>query len=320
MVDKCIHDPVTGGAVRIVEAMARIQLRNILFSTDFSPNTQVALQYAMAVARRFESRLFLAHVIPTDSYRLAPPQDAQTVSQWVRREAEEQMAALMVTGILRDVPHQVLLGEGSLWPTLAGMIDENEIDLIVAATHGRAGVGKLFLGSVAEEIFRHAKCPVMTVGPHTSSSAPREANFRRIIYATDFSAHSQHAAAYAFALAQEFQAHITLLHVVREVTDPSAESIGGVREALEDRLRLLVPPEAELWCKPEVVVGFREPAEMIRALAETRQAELIVLGVRGEVRFAGHRPAGTAYKVVCNAPCPVLTVKGQDIGLLSKSA
>jgi nucleotide-binding universal stress UspA family protein len=298
--------------MRSVETNTQVQLRDILFATDFSPNSQVALDYAIAVARRYESRLFVAHVITPDSAGLAPPQDSRKVSQWVRQDAEEKMAGILISGVLRDVPHQVLLAQGAVWPVLSDMIENKEIDLVVVGTHGRTGVGKLFLGSAAEEIFRFAKCPVMTVGPRASGKAPREVDFRRILFATDFSPHSLHAAAYAFALAQEFQARLTLVHVVRDAIDPATESIFETREIHEGRLKMIIPPEAELWCKPEFVVGFGDPAETILDQIEARRADLVVLGVRSGDMLTGHGPAGIAYKVVCKAPCPVLTIREES--------
>jgi nucleotide-binding universal stress UspA family protein len=102
----------------------------------------------------------------------------------------------------------------TLWSNLAKAIQEKKIDLIVMGTRGRSGVGKFLLGSSAEEVFRQAPCPVLTVGPHSPAKAPHE--FTRIVFATDFSPESVAALPYAVSLAQECQAHLTLLHVVAE--------------------------------------------------------------------------------------------------------
>lgn len=75
------------------------------------------------------------------------------------------------------------------------------------------------------------------------------------------------------------------------------------------RLRELVPPEADMWCNPEFVVGFGSPADGILKVSTEGQADLIVLGVRRSTNFPGHLPPATAYKVVCQAQCPVLTVR-----------
>jgi nucleotide-binding universal stress UspA family protein len=81
-------------------------------------------------------------------------------------------------------------------------------------------------------------------------------------------------------------------------------------EYFSKRLRDLLPEEAELWCEPEIIVEFGEPADVILRVADKTQAEVIALGVRRAGTFPGHLPPATAYKVVCQAHCPVLTVRG----------
>ncbi len=288
----------------------RVQLRNILLATDFSSASAAALDYALSVARRYDSRLYVAHVISTDICRMVAPEAVLGVSEQARRYAEQQMANLLVSGRLRGVPHQVLLAEGELWPTLSEMLPKHEIDLVVVGTHGRTGIRKLLLGSTAEEIFRLAPTPVLTVGPRTQIEVPSEAGLRRILYATDFSPDSERAAAYALSLAQEHQAQLTLLHVLKEPVEASPQNAALLQSFFARRLRGLVPAEAALWCDPELAIESGSPAEAILKAALDRQADLIVLGVRRTANFPGHLPPATAYKVVCQAHCPVLTVRG----------
>lgn len=256
--------------------------------------------------------LYVAHVIRTDPFQPGLPGTAKNfLSQTVRR-AEQEMANLLISGVLRGVPHQVLLGQGALWESLARMIRDNDVDLVVVGTHGRTGVRKVVLGSVAEEIFRRASCPVLTVGPKVPVSAPHEIEFRRIVYAADFSPASDRAALYALSLAQEFGARITLLHAVGDSELPSPRELEAVRRSILDRLKTLVPAEAEAWCEPEFAVCFGSAADAILQNAEQPPADLIVLGVKKTASFPGHMPPGTAYRVVCQAPCPVFTVRAED--------
>ncbi|MBI3664084.1 MAG: universal stress protein [Acidobacteria bacterium] len=293
---------------------SRVSLKNILLATDFSHSSDAALAHAATIARRYDAKMFVAHVIRPDAYQLVPPEATTVTLEQTRRYAEQQMASLLISGRLRDIPHQVLLGTGELWPVLSDMLSQHEVDLIVVGTHGRTGVRKLLLGSAAEEIFRMAPCPVLTVGPKVvlleGALAPDPLGRKRFLYATDFTAHSERAAAYAVSLAQENQAHLTLLHVVQEAADASPHNRARMVEFFRKRLRGLLPEEAELWCEPEVVVEFGEPADAILKVAGETQAELIALGVRRAGTFPGHLPPATAYKVVCQAHCPVLTVRG----------
>ena len=297
------------------QSTAHVSLRNILLATDFSHSSDAALAHAASIARRYDAKMFVAHVIRPDVYQLVPPEVTTITLEQTRRYAEQQMAGLLISGRLRDIPHQVLLGTGELWPVLSELLGLHEIDLIVVGTHGRTGVRKLLLGSAAEEIFRMASCPVLTVGPKVelpegAALAPAPLSRRRFLYATDFTAHSERAAAYAVSLAQENQAHLTLLHVVQESAEVSEHNRARMVEFFNKRLRALLPDEAEMWCEPEIIVEFGEPADTILKVARETRAEVIALGVRRAGTFPGHLPPATAYKVVCQATCPVLTVRG----------
>lgn len=297
----------------VVDGKTRVALGNILMATDFSAHSAAALRYALSVARRFDSRLYVAHVVQPEI--LQPPMlgaVAPSVETMVRH-AEQQMADLLVSGQLRGVPHQVLIGRGSLWPVLEGIIREHEIDLVVVGTHGRTGVQKLLMGSVAEEIFRLAPCPVLTVGPHVRGRAAADpeapAELRHIVHATDFSPASARAAAYALSLAQEYQARLTLLHVIEDASAETEHARAVLREATLRKLKAMVPVEAELWCQPEYAVEFGERAGRILEVLANRGADVVVVGIRRVGNFPGHLPPATAYKVAARAPCPVLTVR-----------
>jgi nucleotide-binding universal stress UspA family protein len=301
-----------------VNGKSRIALQSILFATDFSSASEQALGYALGIARRYDAKMLLAHVIRPDVYQLVPPEALTVTAEHARRFAEQQMSRLLVSGRLRGIPHQVLLGTGELWPVLSEFLEKHEVDLIVVGTHGRTGVRKLLLGSVAEEIFRLAPCPVLTVGPHAAPPAPSENGgagvLRRILLATDFTLHSARAAAYAFSLAQEHMARLALLHVVQETPERLPQNQARVQEFFQRRMAELLPPEADLWCQPEFLLEHGSPADVILRVAGSEppdsRADLIVLGVRKAANFPGHLPPATAYKVVCQAPCPVLTIRG----------
>jgi len=289
---------------------ARVSLQNILFATDFSSSSEAALPYALSVARAYDSQVYVAHVIRPDLFQLVPPEEAETLQKSTQRHAEEQMAGLLISGRLRDVPHKVVIREGPLWAITQELIDEYQVDLVVVGTHGRTGARKLLLGSAAEEVFRLSPCPVLTVGPHVSGAPPPRAHIRRLLLATDFSAQSERAASYALSLAQEHEAHITLLHVVKEARDLSDRNRAVLVEFFTRRLQGLLPAGADLWCQPEIRVEFGEPSEVILQSAVEEESDLLVLGIRRSGNFSGHLPPATAYKVVCQSLCPVLTVRG----------
>lgn len=294
----------------VQEVSKRVSLSKILVTTDFSPESDRALDYALALARRYDARIYLAHVIAPDPFLYAEPALAEATYEKVRQAAEQGMADILVSGKLRGIPHEVLLEEGQVWQTLEQMIQKHEIDLVVTATHGRGKVHKVLIGSVAEEIFRQANCAVLTVGPRVKGEPAREVELKNILFATDFGAGAEKAAAHAFSLAQEHGARLTMLHVIQEATAFTEESVRRQREFNIEKLEQLVPEGAENWCKPVFRATFGEAAEEIITMARETNADLIVMGAKARKNLAGHVPGTIAYNVVVKAGCPVLTVRG----------
>jgi nucleotide-binding universal stress UspA family protein len=293
-----------------IESAKRVLLTKILVTTDFSEVSDRALDYAIALARRYDARIYLAHVITPDPFQFAEPQLAQATYEKVRQAAEEGITDILISGQLRGVPHEVLMEEGNVWPTLDRLITEHEIDLVVVGTHGRGKVQKILIGSVAEEIFRQADCAVMTVGPGVKGDTAKEVDLRSILFATDFGPGAEKAAAHAFSLAQEHDARVTLLHVIESAAAYTEESVARQREINISRMKQLMPFGSENWCKPEFRVTFGSAVEEILIAARESRADLIVMGAKARRSLAGHVPLTIAYNVVTKAACPVLTVRG----------
>jgi nucleotide-binding universal stress UspA family protein len=296
--------------MKTLEAGKRIALNNILFATDFSPHSNAALPYALAIARQYGAKLFGAHVVPSEDYLFTGPESWPAHIQ--QKEQLRQEVAARLEAQLRGVPHEALFGVGDVWNVLSQLTGKHDIDLIVVGTHGRTGARKLVMGSIAEKIFRQAACPVLTVGPKVVRQQKSVAEFNQILLATDFGDESVAAAPYAISLAQEHQARLALLHVLERphvgVVDLESNSDFLVR-----RLQELVPKDAEPWCHPEYFVQFGPPAERILEFCATRGVDIIVMGVRpthGTVSTVTHLAHTTAQHIVAHATCPVLTVRG----------
>ena len=292
--------------------MPQILFSRILLATDFSPSSMAALPFAVAIARRFGSKLYLAHVISAEAFSVVPLSELDSALENIRAHVEEQMAALRAMALLSGITHEVLVESGDIWPVLSAMVEKHNIDLIVIGSHGRRGIEKLLLGSTAEEILRLAPNPVLIVGPESSVSPEAETSLRRILYATDFSSESEPAMHYAYHLSREYGASLVFLHVVEDAwKEPLSTSM---QPADFFRLRLLENHWAfeETGIEPEIRVEFGQRADSILEVAEKLQIDLIVLGVRGtsHPRITAHLPGPTAYDVVSRARCPVLVVRG----------
>ena len=287
-----------------------VSISKILVTTDFSPVSDHALDFAIALARRYDARIYLTHIITPDPFQFAEPQLAQATYEKVRQAAEEGVTDILISGKLRGIPHEVLLEEGNVWPTLENLIRKNEIDLVITGTHGRGKVQKILIGSVAEEIFRKADCAVLTVGPQVQNGQKAEVELNHILFATDFGPGAQKAAAYAFSLAQEHNAALTLLHVIESAAAYTEESVARQREINVMRMKKLMPEGSENWCKSEFRATFGAAVEEILIAAKECKADLIVMGAKARNSLAGHAPMTIAYNVVSKAICPVLTVRG----------
>jgi nucleotide-binding universal stress UspA family protein len=229
----------------------------------------------------------------------------------LRYEAKHAMDTFVRSAPLAGVRYEVVLEKGETEPVFQDMVKNHAIDLVVIATHGRGGLKKLLLGSVAEEIFRSVTCPVLTIGPDVKRSELAAGKLRRIIYASDLTAASLHALPYALSLAADYGAQLSSLHVIEEITSiPLYYRERAMRDAREE-LEKLAPAGAGLACEPQVVVVTGDPAEKILQLASDLEADLIVMGARhqGSARLMAHLPWACTHKVICHAACPVLTVR-----------
>jgi nucleotide-binding universal stress UspA family protein len=302
--------------VKLMSSTSLISLKNILFATDFSSSSEAALPFVQAIACRYEAKLFVVHVLTPVTYPANDPQTAEATAEAIESRARIEMQRLETA--LNGVPNEIRIERDfAVWPTVRRILDEKEIDLVVVGTRGRTGARKLLMGSIAEEIFRQSQAPVLTIGPLVRIRVPEAAQFHRVLFATDFTPESLAAAPYALSLAQENQARLTLLHVAREPSPAGGmEDTAPSAATLLHQLGELVPADAESWCQTDTTLEYGDPADRILAVAAEACADLIVLGVRSahvHLGAATHLGRAVAHKIVAQAACPVLTVRGHAL-------
>ncbi len=286
---------------------APVKFERILVATDFSPSSEKALHHAIAIARHFDSTLYLAHVVSSLGFVLAGPDTAVAASEAAWRDARRLEDRLDSAGILTGVKHEIAVREGKVWEEIERMVTDHDINLIVLGTHGRTGLRKLVLGSVAEEIFRHATCPVLTVGPSAPAESAVNAGLQHILFATDFSSESLEALPFAIRASREQNAKLTLLHVVEHLGGEAGLDPERVIQSLEMRLRQLLPAEYDGEYECRVEMGQIEDA--ILDVAEQERADVIMLGLKKPATYIDHLGWLHAYRIVCGAHCPVLTIR-----------
>lgn len=280
-----------------------ISLQRILFATDFSEASMQAMPYAIAIARDFNAKLFLLHVVPPEDYA-SGCKSFEEAAQIACRDAKVKLDTVLQSASCRDIDCETEVGSGDIWLGLSEFMQRQAIDLLVMGTVGRRGAKKVFLGSVAEEAMRESRCPALTVGPQIT--APPSTDIEQILYATDFSDDSLAGLPYALSFAERYASRLVLVHALEGLSE--SPYLDGRMATVH--LRELIPSRLSAGA-PEVIVEIGSPANVIIEAAEKVAADLIVIGARGAgslPRLASHF-GSVAHKIVCRAPCPVLTAR-----------
>lgn len=302
-------------AMQSSQSGKRALFENILLATDFSPSSESALLHSLGIARRYQARVIVAHVVNTSGAKLLGHEAVERAVNDAWRDAHAEMTNQLIAGRLEGIQHEVVVTQGEVWEELSKLIDKYKADLLVTGTRGRTGVWKLLLGSTAEKIFRNSTIPVLTIGPRIATGVPPESGPKRILYSTGFAAHSVQAGKYAFSIARQQQAKLAMIHVAKDFPEDSQPMRAQLERDSRHRLESLIPPDAGLESAPEIFVDFGNPAEAILKVSDHWTPDLVVLGLRPLEDESGKRATwATAYNVVCNAKCPVLTVRTHEQG------
>jgi len=138
-----------------------MKIATILYPTDFSVSSEAALEVATAVAQRSGARLVITHVKNDDA-----PTRASTDSISIPSDVDETSLTRMLDEIHptdANVEHKHVLLSGDPAEEILRLAERERADLIVMSTHGRTGLSRMLLGSVAESVVRRARCPVLTL-------------------------------------------------------------------------------------------------------------------------------------------------------------
>jgi len=264
----------------------------IMLATDLSFSVEGLVPYVMETARVYGSKVLAVHV---------------RTNEWGELQEE---AAVRLKNQLGGIPHEVIIKDGDVQSELLTFVQQECVDLVVVGTHGRTGIGRALLGSVAEAIFREAPCPVLTIRSQMLRPGAEPPTVKEVLLATDLTSVSAEATRYAVALAQENHCGLNILHVLPQSDEAIAIAQQRVTEALR-RLEEAVPRGTHLWCDPYCLVEEGNPAEKILEVASKYSVNMIVLGIRPHsLGLATHLARRTAHRVVVGATCPVLTVRG----------
>jgi len=299
-----------------------LDIKKILFPTDFSRCSRQAFGHALFLAEHHEAQLQLFHAVilheddPGDPQRHFP--EAQELLVKLFEIADSRLGSLVE--LHKD--HPVALEEfRTRGVSPAGLIlehaREHDVDLIVMGTHGRRGPSRFLLGSVATQVVRASTAPVLTLR-ELDESRPLEA-IGSILVPIDFSGHSRTALRHATELARTYSAELRLIHVVQQPNYPyfyapvpampPAGQIQGLHERGHEALERLVREEGDTTLHHRLEVVDGHPASEIVAHAESGRCDLIVTASHGLTGLDRLLLGSTSEQVVRTSPVPVLLVK-----------
>ena len=293
--------------------------KKIVVGTDFSPLSQVALDAAVQVARRFDaSVLHVVHVLNTSSAAAVfpyavPEAQLAMVYQEGEARAKSRLADIPIDFDEARIKREVRLGLPAR--VLSEIAAEDSADLVVVATHGFGPIRRTILGSVSGALIRSAPCPVLVVGEARRGMGA----FGTVLAAVDLSKVSEDVLKNAFAMSQG-GGHIVALSMYehplatydegdllpRYMSDAEIAAVGERhRETVQKLIDRVEHPDVDVRVE---VLSKAPPPVVLLETAGLIEPDLIVVGTSGHNAWHRMIIGSTATKVLAEAPCPVLVV------------
>ncbi|MFZ0639511.1 MAG: universal stress protein [Candidatus Acidiferrales bacterium] len=293
-----------------------LPIKRILCPIDFSEFSLRAYRSALSLAEHYRAKLVAQHIVemwryPSATFAISAGLYDQ-FRQALRESGAEQLQEFVKQHTPDEIHPELVVQEGTAPDFILAFAQAQKIDVIVMGTHGRRGFDRLMLGSVTDRVMRAAPCPVLAVckPPHDSMAAGKEPghirHLSRILFCTDFSGNSARALDYALSAAAEYNAELTLLHVLEEVPSPAKKE--EALAAAVKQLDKLVPAEARKTLKIKTAVRVGKPYAQIIQLAQEAQIDMAVMGAHGCGALDLAVFGSTTYRVMQLGPCPVLAV------------
>jgi nucleotide-binding universal stress UspA family protein len=291
-----------------------LEIKLILCPVDFSELSVRAYNHALSVAGYYQAKVAALHVVDLSRYpSLGFAATAGLYDESCRAfydDAEEQLRKFVKHHTNSEIQPELSVEQGNVPDTILSFAQARNADLIVMGTHGRRGYDRLMLGSVTDRVMRTSPRNVLVVckPPHESTAVDERGHhvhhLNRILFCTDFSENSERALKYAISVTSEYDAELTLLHVLEKVPRPAraAQTIAAATEQLEK----LIPAEERKTLKIATAVRIGKAYEQIIQFALESHIDLAIMGVRGRGALDLAVFGSTTHRVMQLGPCPVL--------------
>ena len=282
----------------------------ILVATDLSDLDHL-MPFALEQAGETGAHLILLHALPPSAVFGADASGMPYFDKGSALEtAHEMLRPWCEVAARRGIRCDGLVREGHSIQQIAAAVDQFKADRVLLGTRSRSKIGKLLLGSVAEQVLRSVYLPVMTVGPEAHLPVARNGE-RVVLHATSLRETSRPSAALACHVAATRNANLVLLHVLPPIDVMQRKGMPtGLDSKAMVELRILAEQTGAGCCSAvEPVIAHGNPFIEILALAAARHASLIVLGATRRLAFEHLTRERTVYRVLSHARCPVLTLR-----------
>lgn len=294
-----------------------LRVNKILLARDLTKSAEQATHVAfhLALQTGAELHVLYAEVLFEDRYQ--GPKGHDELLEDAKRQLAHRAQASSGDGASALIIKQVVVRDVAAAPAILDYTTEHDIDLVVIGTHGRRGLRRMLLGSVAEEVIRLSPVPVLTVHPRDVEAGEGHAP-RSILVPIDFSVHAAEALRQAKQVALLYGARLDLLHVVEEQMHPAFYNTGVVsvydlnphveEDAILEMERLYRYTEGPGGEVTYTVLPGHAANEIVR-FAEIQESNLIVMATHGLMGLEHMLMGSVAERVVRRAPCPVLSLK-----------
>jgi nucleotide-binding universal stress UspA family protein len=287
---------------------SELSFNNVLLATDFSEASEAAFQTALGVCIALQASLSILHIF--EYANAAPPEIG---GQLLELDSFYEEARCSLDGLVQmarraGVICEATMGSGIPSMTILETITSKEIDLAVLGTNALHGFERLIFGSTAEAVLRKASCPVLTVGPQVSDAAEGTQVENPVIFATDFDLTTTQTIRYAAFFSRVMGAPLHCLHVLPRTVEGGSRS-HVIPQIMAEALQQVASGSDTIIDPPVCAITYgSEISNAVVDYAKQQKAKLIVLGVRQASMGASHIPAHIAFRIITEAPCPVLTM------------
>jgi nucleotide-binding universal stress UspA family protein len=285
-----------------------MEIKNVLVPTDFSVPSKMAVNYGVALARKFRTKLTLVHILDVHPLLAETATVDRDLEENLRDKARQELSALVSSEDQDDLDLRVVVKIGNVQQEITNTIKEQGADFIVLGTHGRGRVGRLILGSTTERLLRKLTIPVLTV------RTTRPMNFKHILFATDLSESSIRGFDFALDLARTLQSKIVAIHALDKrmlsalEDNVAAETHEGAIQEASRKLGMLVTEGKRNGVEVEASLVEGDAAREILRTAEERSPDLILLAISRKGTVERALFGATAEQVVRESEVPVLSI------------